>query len=95
LLIGPPSSQDEAAKSGEAIWTVFCDGSWGSFGAKATAVIVSPSKVKTSYVVRLQFQSINNIAEYEALLLGLRKLKAMGVRRAVLKSDSGHLRPGG
>jgi ribonuclease HI len=30
----------------------------------------------------------NNIVEYEALLLGLRKLKAMGIRRAVLKSDS-------
>jgi ribonuclease HI len=36
----------------------------------------------------LQFQCTNNIAEYEALLLGLRKLNAMGVRRAVLKSDS-------
>jgi ribonuclease HI len=29
-----------------------------------------------------------NIAEYEALLLGLRKLKAMGIRRAILKTDS-------
>ena len=29
-----------------------------------------------------------NIAEYEAVLLGLQKLKAMGVRREILKSDS-------
>jgi hypothetical protein len=36
----------------------------------------------------LEFNCTNNIAEYEALLLGLRKLKAMGIRRAVLKSDS-------
>jgi hypothetical protein len=36
----------------------------------------------------LQFQCTNNIAEYEAVLLGLRKLKAMGIRRAILKSDS-------
>jgi ribonuclease HI len=43
--------------------------------------------VKISYAIRLQFQSTNKIAEYEALLLGLRKLKTMGVRRAVLKSD--------
>jgi ribonuclease HI len=28
------------------------------------------------------------ITEYEALLLGLRKLKAMGIRRAILKTDS-------
>jgi hypothetical protein len=30
----------------------------------------------------------NNIAEYDALLLGLRKLKAMGIKRAILKTDS-------
>jgi hypothetical protein len=36
----------------------------------------------------LEFNYTNYIAEYEALLLGLRKLKAMGIRRAVLKSDS-------
>jgi hypothetical protein len=28
------------------------------------------------------------LAEYEALLLGLRKLKTMGIRRAILKTDS-------
>jgi hypothetical protein len=36
----------------------------------------------------LDFDCTNNIAEYEALLLGLRKLKAMGIRRAILKTDS-------
>jgi ribonuclease HI len=69
-------------------WTVFCDGSWGTFGAGAAAVLVSPSKVKTCYAARLDFSCTNNIAEYEALLLGLQKLKAMGIRRAILKTDS-------
>jgi ribonuclease HI len=36
----------------------------------------------------LEFNCTNNIAEYEALLLGLRKLREMGIRRVVLKSDS-------
>jgi ribonuclease HI len=79
---------DKADQSDEVVWTVSCDGSWGSFGAGPTVVIVSPSKVRTSYASKLQFQCTNNIAKYEALLLGLRKLKAIGVRRAVLKSDS-------
>jgi hypothetical protein len=35
----------------------------------------------------LDFNCTNNIAEYKALLLGLLKLKAMGIRRAILKSD--------
>jgi ribonuclease HI len=51
-------------------------------------VLVAPSKVKTCYAARLDFSCTNNIVEYEALLLGLRKLKAMGIRRAVLKTDS-------
>ena len=42
-----------------------------------------------SFVVRLEFPgTTNNVAEYEAVLLGLRKLKALGVRKAVLMSDS-------
>jgi ribonuclease HI len=36
----------------------------------------------------LDFSCTNNIAEYKALLLGLRKLRAMGIRRAILKTDS-------
>jgi ribonuclease HI len=67
---------------------MFCDGSWGTFGAGAAVVLVAPSKVKTCYAAKLDFSCTNNIAEYEALLLGLRKLRAMGIRRAILKIDS-------
>jgi ribonuclease HI len=60
----------------------------GTFSAGAAAVLVSPSKVRTCYAAKLDFSCTNNIAEYEALLLGLWKLKAMGIRRAILKTDS-------
>jgi ribonuclease HI len=79
--------KEEVSKDAEA-WTVFCDGSWGTFGAGAAAVLVAPSKVKTCYAAKLDFSCTNNIAEYEALLLGLRKLRAMGIRRVILKIDS-------
>jgi hypothetical protein len=82
-----PGAQGEVTKDAEA-WTVFCDGSWGTFGAGAATVLVAPCKVRTCYAARLDFSCTNNIAEYEALLLGLRKLKAMGIRRAILKTDS-------
>jgi ribonuclease HI len=49
---------------------------------------VAPSKVKTCYAAKLDFSCTNNIAGYEALLLGLQKLRAMGIRRAILKTDS-------
>jgi ribonuclease HI len=67
---------------------VFCDGSWGTFGVGAAAVLVAPSKVRTCYAIKLDFSCTNNIAEYEALLLGLQKLKAMRIRRAILETDS-------
>jgi ribonuclease HI len=83
----PEAQEEETNKDAEA-WTVFCDGSWGTFGAGAPAVLVAPSKVKTCYAARLDFSCTNNIAEYEALLLGLQKLRAMGIRRVILKTDS-------
>jgi ribonuclease HI len=79
-----PGAQEEKANKDAEAWTVFCDGSWGTFGVGVAAVLVAPSKVRTCYAK----SCTNNIAEYKALLLGLRKLKAMGIRRAVLKTDS-------
>jgi hypothetical protein len=83
----PGAQEEEINKDAEA-WTVFCDGSWGTFGAGAVAVLVSPSKVRTCYAAKLDFSCTNNITEYKALLLGLRKLRGLGIRRAILKTDS-------
>jgi ribonuclease HI len=83
-----PGAQEEEINKDTEAWTVFCDGSWGTFGAGAAAVLVAPSKVRTCYAAKLDFSCTNNIAEYEALLLGLRKLRAMGIRRAILKTGS-------
>jgi ribonuclease HI len=48
------------------------------------------------YAAKLEFQCTNNIAEYEAILLGLRKERAMGIQRLVIKTDSqvvtGHIK---
>jgi ribonuclease HI len=83
-----PGAQDEGRTKYNEAWTVFYDGSWGTFGVGAAAILISPSKIRTCYAARLEFNCTNNIAKYEALLLGLRKLKKMGIRRAILKSDS-------
>jgi hypothetical protein len=47
--------------------------------------MVSPSKVKTSHVVRPRFQSTNNIVEYEALLMVLRKAESNGCTKSSTK----------
>jgi hypothetical protein len=68
----------------ESPWLVYCDGAWGTGGAKAAAILISPSRIKLRYVGRLQFNNeadmcTNNIAEYEAILLGLSKFRAIRV----------------
>jgi hypothetical protein len=65
----PGAQNEEATKDAEA-WTVFCDGSWGTFGAGAVVVLVAPSKARTCHVIKLDFSCTNNIAEHEALILG-------------------------
>jgi hypothetical protein len=87
-----PGAHEEGTSKDTKAWTVFCDGSWGTFGAGAAAVLVAPSKVKTCFAVKLDFSCTDNIAEYEALLLGLWKLRAMGIRRAIHMDKSSKAR---
>jgi hypothetical protein len=57
-----PGAQEEEVNKDVEAWTVFYDGSWGTFGAGAAAVLVAPSKVKTCYATKLDFSCTNNIA---------------------------------
>jgi hypothetical protein len=68
-----PSSQTEGMVH-ESPWLVYCDKAWGGARAGAIEVLISPSRIKLCYT-RLQFTNeadkcTNNIAEYEAILLG-------------------------
>ncbi len=69
-------------------WVMYSDGSWSHKGAGAAAVLTSPGGVPIRYAARLQFNTTNNAAEYEAILRGLKKSKALGVRRLLIRTDS-------
>jgi hypothetical protein len=81
----PSQSPSEEKKQPE--WTIYCDGTWGFAGASAAAIITSPSGIRMKYTARLEFQCTNNITGYKAVLLGLRKAKAMGIQRLIIKID--------
>jgi ribonuclease HI len=56
-------------------------------------IITSPAGVKYKYATRLSFalesdRCTNNVAEYEAVILGLRKLRALGVTTCIIRTDS-------
>jgi ribonuclease HI len=74
-------------------WQVYCDGAWEVSGDRVTTILMSPSGIRLRYVAQLQFTAevdkcSNNIVEYGVVLLGLHKLRAMGVYYCMLKIDS-------
>jgi ribonuclease HI len=87
---GPITQPDPST---EKVWTIHCDGAWCHVGAGTAAIITSPTGVKHRYAARLSFalesdRCTNNIAEYEAVVLGLRKLRALGVTTCIIRTDS-------
>jgi hypothetical protein len=87
---GPTQQQEEPPEN---VWTIHCDDARCHAGAGATAIITSPTCIKHRYAARLSFalesdRCTNNIAENEAVILGLRKLRALGVTTCIVKTDS-------
>jgi ribonuclease HI len=70
------------------IWTVNIDVSSTKEMGGAGIILVSPEKDKFEYAIQLRFCVTNNEAEYEALLVGLKLSKKMGVKNLTVKSDS-------
>jgi ribonuclease HI len=75
------------------VWTIHCDSAWCHARAGVVAIITSHTGVKHRYAARLSFalesdRCTNNVAEYEAVILGLRKLRALGVTTCIIKTDS-------
>jgi ribonuclease HI len=70
------------------LWTMFFDGSLMKTGAGAGLLFVSPLGKHLRYVLRLHFPASNNVAEYEALVNGLRIAIELGVRRLDARGDS-------
>jgi hypothetical protein len=73
-------------------WIVQCDGAWCHKGVGISAVVTFTAGVVVRYAARLIFanneHSTNNTTEYEALLLALRKMKALGRQTFIIRMDS-------
>ena len=70
------------------LWTMFFDGSLMKTGAGVGLVFVSPLGVRMKYAIRLHFPASNNVAEYEALVNGLKISAELGIRRLAIRGDS-------
>jgi ribonuclease HI len=70
------------------LWTMFFDGSLMKTGAGAGLLFISPLGKHLRYVLLLLFPASNNVAEYEALVNGLRIAIELWVRRLDARGDS-------
>jgi ribonuclease HI len=77
----PPQIQAER-------WTLYFDGSVMKTGAGAGLLFVSPLGEHMRYAVRLHFPASNNMAEYEALLCGLKIAIETGIKHLDVRGDS-------
>jgi ribonuclease HI len=64
------------------------DGSRMSGGLGAGIVFTSPKGDKLVYVLQIHFHASNNVAEYEALVHGLKLSKEIGIQRILCFGDS-------
>jgi ribonuclease HI len=70
------------------VMKMYFDGSSSKEGSRAGILLISPSKEVITLSYQLEFETTNNIAEYEALVLGLRAAKDMAIDCLTLFGDS-------
>jgi ribonuclease HI len=70
------------------MWNMFFHGASSSEGVGVGVVFVSPCQETISLSYKLEFETTNNVVEYEALVLGLRVAKEMGIEEVVVFRDA-------
>ena len=69
-------------------WNIYTDGSSNRRAEEAGVVIQTPQGDKIQCMIRLDFPTTNNEAEYEALVAGLDLAKAAGAENIIVHCDS-------
>jgi ribonuclease HI len=67
---------------------LFFDGSMRNKKAGAGVVLIDSNGEQVKYMVLLDFEATNNMAEYEALIFGLTVALSLGVQELLVKGDS-------
>ena len=80
-------SEDKGAE-GHRLWSIHTDGSSNQHAGGAGVVIQTPEGDKIECMIRLDFPTTNNEAEYEALVAGLDFAKAAGVENMIMHCNS-------
>jgi ribonuclease HI len=88
LIRKHPSPDHPISPQSSSVWKMFFDGASSSEGAGAGVVFISPCQEVVSLSYKLEFEATNNVAEYEALVLGMRAAKEMGIKEIAIFGDA-------
>jgi ribonuclease HI len=69
------------------VMKMFFDGASYKDGVGAGVVLVSPTRETIALSYKLEFEATNNVAKYQALVLGLRDVKDMGIEELAAFGD--------
>jgi hypothetical protein len=87
-FLAPIEEKFKDEKESNKAWKINFDGAHSRSGKGAGIVLVSPTGKSHNFAFRLEFDATNDVAEYEALLLGLEIAKDMGLKILNVKGDS-------
>jgi len=87
MQLRKPTNQAEE-EQGSQVWEMFFDGACSKETTGARVVLISPDQKSSQLSFKLVFQVTNNIAEYEALLLGLNIEKDRGIKNLKVFGDA-------
>jgi hypothetical protein len=88
FIIDWMETQEQEPRLDTKVWSLHFDGSKMYPGSGARVIITSPKGDKLRYVLHLHFACTNYVAEYEALMHGLRIAKEMGISHIYFYGDS-------
>ena len=88
FLVDWAEFQYEPALPDANYWRMHFDGSKVKEGLGAGVVLTSPKREKLKYVLQIHFAASNNVAEYEALIHGIKVARDIGIRRIACFGDS-------
>jgi ribonuclease HI len=87
-FLAPTEEKFKYEKVSNKAWKMNFDGAHSRSGKEAWIVLKSPTGKTFNFSYRLEFDATNNVAEYDALFLGLEIAKDMGIEILNVKGDS-------
>ena len=69
-------------------WKMYFDGATNQYGNEIRVLLITPDGSQVPLTVKLNFEAINNMAEFETCIAGMKALQEFGVKEGEVFGDS-------